>query len=157
MEIYMRNIKPILLYESRKRTRDCMATEKEIGWFRSLAGERVWLGCEALPQAAYVASYMHQCVPRLMIEQIVQANGMLKKIKDLKASVKFRAPEHELPDAVVTTFSDAAYNISRTKQYGQTGFVMGMLYMVKEKRSAISYFRLGKFKAEKGLPIFTRC
>ena len=137
MEKYRGNIKPILLDESRKRNRDYMATEKEIGWFRSLAGELVWLGCGALPQAAYVASYMQQCVPRLKIEQIVQTNGMLNELKDLKANVKFRAPEHELSDAVDTTFSDAAFNISRTKQYGQTGFVLGILYKVKGKKDQL--------------------
>lgn len=43
---------------------------------------------------------------------------MLKKMKDLKALVMFRRPSSMEISATINSFSDAAFNILRTKQYG---------------------------------------
>ena len=50
---------------------------------------------------------MQKCIPRLKVEHILQANGMIKELKDLKAWVKFKAPQRYPIDATVNSFSDA--------------------------------------------------
>lgn len=45
----------------------------------------MWFGGGALPLAAFVGSFMQHYVPYLKVEHIVQANGMLKKLKDFEA------------------------------------------------------------------------
>ena len=74
MDGYMHAISQIQLDKPRLKMSQARATPKEIAMFREVAGELVWLGGGALPQAAYVGSYMQQCVPYLKIEHIIQAN-----------------------------------------------------------------------------------
>ena len=86
----MHAMSQIQLDKPRLKMSQARATPKEIAMFRAVAGELVWLGGGALPQAAYVGSYMQQCVTYLKIEHIIQANGMLKELKDLKAQIVYK-------------------------------------------------------------------
>lgn len=137
MDRYMHEIGQIQLDKTRTKSMQARATAKEVAAFRAVAGELVWLGGGALPQAAYVGSYMQQCVPYLKIEHIVQANGMLKELKDLKAEITYQKIGGEVTAATIESFSDAAFNISRAKQYGQTGLIVGILFNVKGKDDAV--------------------
>lgn len=129
MEEYLMEMQPIEISPERKKHRMEKATEAEIGAFRALAGEFVWIGSSSVPQAAYIGSWMQQRVPNLRVEELVQANGMLKEAREMKADIMFRPPADNTNKVVVTTFSDAAFNISQSATYGQTGIVCGIRFV----------------------------
>lgn len=126
MNAYVRNMKYIEIPTERKKHRLDKATDDERNAFRSMAGEFIWAGSGALPPAAYIGSWMQQRVPSLTVEDILQANGMLKEMRELKADIIYRTPVGVIKKVVVTSFSDAAFNISKSTQYGQTGLVTGI-------------------------------
>lgn len=72
---------------------------------------------------------MQQRVPRLTVEDLVQANGMLKEMRDFKAEITYRSPEGSINKVIETSFSDAAFNISKSTQYAQTGLVTGIRFI----------------------------
>ena len=137
MDGYMHEIKHMHVDKARSKSGQSRATPREVAAFRAVAGELVWLGGGALPQAAYVGSYMQQCVPYLKVDHVVQANGMLKELKDLKAEILYKCLGGDVAEATIESFSDAAFNISRAKQYGQTGLIVGLRYLVKGRTDAI--------------------
>lgn len=60
---------------------------------------------------------------------LVQANGMLKEARERKADIMFRPPADNTNKVVVTTFSDAAFNISQSATYWKTGIVCGIRFV----------------------------
>lgn len=134
---YMHAIEHMHVDKARSKSGQSRATTREVAAIRAVAGELVWLGGGALPQAAYVGSYMQQCVPYLKIDHIVQANGMLKELKDLKAEILYKNLWVDIAEATIESFSDAAFNISRAKQYGKTGLIVGIRYMMKGRTEAM--------------------
>ena len=137
MDGYMHAISQIQLDKLRLKMSQARATPKEIAMFRAVAGELVWLGGGALPQAAYIGSYTQQRVPYLKIEHIIQANGMLKELKDLKAQIVYKTLQGDIAMERVESLSDATFNISRAEQYGQTGLIVGISLQVKGKSETI--------------------
>lgn len=129
MENYMSEMTPIDISPERKKHRMALATDTEKESFRSLAGEFVWIGSSAVPHASYIGSWMQQKVPRLNIDDVIQANGMLKEMKEMKASITFKTPSDDVEKVVVTSFSDAAFNVTKSSQYGQTGIICGIRYV----------------------------
>lgn len=107
MDQYMYEIDLIMLDKSILIERESNATVKETAAFRSMSGELVWLGCAALPPAAYVGSCMQQCVPFLKVEPLSQANGILKELNELKSEIRFKKHIGLVHKAAVLSFSDA--------------------------------------------------
>lgn len=128
MEAYMASIKPIPVQPGRRKQPDCRATESEIESYRSLAGAMIWAGSGALPQAAYIGSAMQQQVPSLKVRDICEGNGMLKEMRDLKPIISFPRPSDKVKKVSIRSFSDAAFNITKKSQYGQTGIIIGLEY-----------------------------
>lgn len=126
METYMEAIPSIPVPTARRKQHDEKATKSEVAQYRSLAGAMIWAGSGALPQAAYVGSEMQQRIPSLKVHDLCEANGMLKEMRDLKPIVAFPKPNKEIKTATITSFSDAAFNISKKNQYGQTGILTGL-------------------------------
>lgn len=60
------------------------ASTMEVKEYRELAGEMIWIGSAALPQAAYVGSSMQQRVPLLKESDLLSARGLLKEMRDLR-------------------------------------------------------------------------
>lgn len=129
MEEYLREVKCIDIPAERKKHRLDKVTDSERAAFRSLAGEFVWAGSGALPPASFIGSWMQQRVPRLTVDDLIQANGMLKEMRDMKAEVFYRSPKVQIKKVVVTSFTDAAFNITKSTQYGQTGLVCGIRFV----------------------------
>lgn len=129
MENYLREMEPISLTAERKSHLMERDIERESNAFRSLAGEFVWIGSSAVPHASYIGSWMQQKVPMLKIEDIVQANGMLKEKKEMSATVTFLPPPYDVTKVVITSFSDAAFNVTQSTHDGQTGIVNGIRYI----------------------------
>lgn len=129
MEAYMGEVKYIDISPERKKHRLDKTTDAEKAAFRSMAGEFVWAGSGTLPPASFIGSWMQQRVPRLTVEDLIQANGMLKEMRDMRAEVIYRSPKARIQRVVVTSFSDAAFNITNSTQYGQTGIVCGIRFV----------------------------
>jgi len=126
MEAYMSHVKPLDIDRIQRKKRMEKVSDKELSTYQVLAGELVWIGCGALPQAAFAGSSMQQSMPRLTVEDLRDANSTLKELKDLPAIVKFRTPPMHTSHADVFSFSDAAFNVSSTQIYGQTGLITGI-------------------------------
>lgn len=89
----MESIIPIPIISARRKQPDERTTLAETSSFRPLAGELIWAGSGTLPQAAYVGTTMKQCIPRLQVKDLCDANGIDKEMKELKPCITF--PENE--------------------------------------------------------------
>ena len=127
MQQYMSRVQPILLSRSRSKQREHFATNEELHKYLHLAGTLNFLGKGALPPASFVTSKMLQKSGKLTVTAIIDANAMVKEIYRLSPTLQFRCPnESEENDPFLCTFSDAAYNISSSHTYGQTGIFSGL-------------------------------
>lgn len=113
MEQYMRDMIPVDISPERKNHRMEPETESEKKNFRSLAGEFVWIGTISIPHASYIGSWMQQKVPMLIVDDLVQENGILK---EMNADITFIPPHDEVENMVATSFSDAVFNVKRSSQ-----------------------------------------
>eukprot|EP00737_Agarophyton_chilense_P002296 gb/GEZJ01002606.1/.p2 GENE.gb/GEZJ01002606.1/~~gb/GEZJ01002606.1/.p2 ORF type:complete len:228 (+),score=26.32 gb/GEZJ01002606.1/:1554-2237(+) len=116
-----------------------VSTEYERKMFRKMAGEMIWLGSGALPQAAYVGSAMQQKLPRLTVRDIMEGNKILTEISRLQPVITFRRQSSLVTDVEIVTFSGAAFNVAATQMYGQTGLVTGLRYRT-EDGDATTYY-----------------
>lgn len=129
MNSFLSKLNPIPINKHRRKQVHERSTPNEIELFRSLAGALLWLGSAVMPQASCIASFMQQKVTRLRVKDITDANARLKELRDIKASIRFITPASGLRSEIsVTSFSDAAFNISTCQSYGQTGMVVGLLF-----------------------------
>ena len=122
---YIKQLKDIALSRARRKQRDEKATEAEISMFRSVTGTLLWLGKGVLPPAAYACSALQQKIVGLRVSHLMEANTMIREILKLNPMILFRRPE-SIEEAIICTFSDAAYNISSAKSYGQSGIFAGL-------------------------------
>lgn len=133
MDSYVQSICFIKVSPARRKFRKEATTEKEVHDYRTLAGEFLWLVSATLPQASYFASYMQQQIPRLTVAELIEANSILKSLKDLNAVLKYRVPGNT-DNVDVLTFSDDSFNISKSTRYSQTGFLT-VVYFNDDKRT----------------------
>lgn len=139
MSEYLKNISPTII--SPGATRDLeKATDTEIQDFRRLAGELLWLGSSALPQAAYFGSLLQQRVPNLTKAHILEANRALTQLKRLDATVTFKTPPVNPKEVELVSFSDASFNITSRQVYGQTGGIAGIRYIKPGDDARIIHF-----------------
>lgn len=82
----------------------------------------LWLGNGVLPPAAYASSAMQQRLSFLKVGHLIEANEMVREIKNLEPVVLFRRAD-TAAQTMLNTFSDASFNISTRKSYGQTGVI----------------------------------
>lgn len=136
MDTYMESIKPLNLPRARRKEAMDKATPQEYKAYRSLAGSIIWAGNGSLPQAAFVGSYMQQIAPRLRVQDLTEANKMLKEIRDLEPRIMFPILKADVERLDVWTFSDASFNIVAGRDYGQTGIVTGIKVRGKDGESA---------------------
>lgn len=124
---YLERLKPIVLSRERRKQRMEIATQTELKQYRSLACTLMYLGNSVLPQAAYATSALQQWIGRVNVERLVIANEMLKEILSLKPWVTFRQPPNaaNIKEVLISSFSDASFNLSSSSGYGQTGVLTG--------------------------------
>lgn len=67
-----------------------------------------------------MAFFLKQLLPYLEVKHLIKANSMLHHLNSLRASIKYRKPS-SFDQIILTTFSDAPFNISISTSYGQTG------------------------------------
>lgn len=65
MQEYVKSIRPLNISAQRKTMLQDNASEHGRKLYRKMAGEMIWLGSDALPQAAHFGSAMQQLLPQL--------------------------------------------------------------------------------------------
>lgn len=136
MQGYADSIKGMKLSNTRKAMTKEVAQPSEIRSCLQAAGELIWLGCGALPQAAYVASLMQQRMSRLTVSLLIDANKMLHELRNLRAVINFRRLNGKTTAVDIVSFSDASFNLSPNQIYGQTGIVTGLRYRTQNDATA---------------------
>lgn len=66
------------------------------------------------PPASFICSWMQQRVKCLTVEDLVQANGIVKEMRDMRAEVIYWISKAQIVIFVVTNFSYAAFNIKKS-------------------------------------------
>lgn len=102
--------------------------------FRKLAGRQIWLDTGILPQALLIGYIMQRCMPTIKVEYLLEGNQMLKEIKLLTAAVYFKPSDEKIRIIGIKTFSDAPFNISTARTYGQSGTVSVLSSLTDEGR-----------------------
>lgn len=126
MSDYLNSIKPLEITRSRRKESDLRTTEKEYDAYRSLEGTIIWGGNGTLPQASFLASNMQQTAPKLKVSDVIEANKMLKELKDMQPTINLNKMKMYMNKVEVWTFSDASFNITSGREYGQTGIITGI-------------------------------
>lgn len=126
MNSYMSKLQLMELSRERKKQVECDATPMELTEYRNRCGIILWLGNGVLPQASFVSSLMQQYVGKLKVGDIRRANEMIKEIRNLSPVICYRRPSQVVTNAEVCLFSDAAFNVTSSRDYGQTGLVAGL-------------------------------
>ena len=128
MDAYVTAIPFLFVDRDRRKEQGEKATQKEFKCFRSLAGALVWLGSGTLPQASCFGSLLHQQLLRLSVRHLCDANRIVKEIKDMRPTIRLNKPPQTIVKAQVLSFSDAAFNVTSSRDYGQTGIACGIEY-----------------------------
>lgn len=124
-EEYLTAISPINVNRGRRKEWNATATKREISEYRRLAGSLCWLGKAVLPQAALAGSILQQKIDSLKVSNLINANTVLKEVKDMKPTLRFNHNSTS-EKCRILTFSDASFNISSKQVYGQTGIITGI-------------------------------
>lgn len=127
MDSYMENLKPIVLSGSRRKMQSSLVDPNEVSTYRSLSGVLAWIGYATLPEAALASSLLQQRKSRRTVSDLCEANNMLKKLKKLNPSIYYEKPQRRKATATYS-FSHAAFSISKSQSYGQTGIINGLLF-----------------------------
>lgn len=138
MNSYMKQFSEIPLSRYRRKQPKDKANEREMTEFRSLAGTLPWLGKGVLPLPAYNSSVLQQKLAFLKAGHLVEANAIVRDIKKLQHAIVFHQPT-SVVNAILNTFSDASFNISSRKSYGQTGLISGLRIMWNDGTKLFSH------------------
>lgn len=82
MSVYMNELEYMHVTRERRKQTSGKATEKEYKAYRSLVGSIIWAGNGSLPHAPYMGSSMQQREPYLRVQDLVEAEKMLKQAED---------------------------------------------------------------------------
>lgn len=121
MKEYMSSIKSLDVTRARRKQVTEKATENEYKAYRSLAGSIIWEGNGTIPQSSYVGSYLKETAPRLRIQDLTEANKILKELKDPQPVILFQKTSAPATNVEAWTFSDVSFDITYGREYGQTG------------------------------------
>lgn len=72
---------------------------------------------------------MQQRMPYLTVGALLETKRIVNELHDQDPSLLFlqRKGQFQMEDIGITTFSDAAFNISSTQSYGQTGIITAIV------------------------------
>ena len=138
MEAYMERAEPIPLERDRRKNQESPLTPEELKQYRGLAGVLNWAGRAAIPVGCYAASDMQQKLGLVRVKHICSANGMLAEIQKLNPVVLYKHPRKTVTRIFIPSFSDASFNVSPARSYGQSGFVTGIAYL-QEGSNSLEY------------------
>lgn len=81
-----------------------------------------------MPQATYVASSMQKWTLRITVGYVIDANIILKELRDPRPIILYKKPPLIVRKWFIATYSDAAFNVTKSSSYGQTRFVSGLQF-----------------------------
>ena len=114
-----------MVVNNRRKEPHSRASASEISEFRSVCGSLLWLGKGVLPPAVYRNSVIQQIIRDHCVAHLLEASDIVRGIRKLHPSILY--PDcHHIINAVVSPFSDASFNTTSRKSYGQTGLVQGI-------------------------------
>lgn len=123
MHQYWKRIHTITMTATRRKQKHALANPNETLRFRSLAGTLIFLGNFVLPQAVLEVSLMQQRLAKLTLSNLIDANVMTGKLRNLLFVIRFRRTL-KFTQVSLVTFSDASH--TEEKGYSQTGFITGI-------------------------------
>lgn len=88
-------------------------------------------------QASLLGSCMQQRVPRLRVHHLTDGNHDHHELKQLTSVIQIRRPRQPVEYVSVYIFSDASFNITSMKQFGQSGIITGL--MVESESDALHF------------------
>ena len=132
MEAYMERVVSIPVERERRKSQDSPMTKRELTQYRGLAGMMNWAGRAAVPVACFAASEMQQKLADARVKHLCSANGMVAEVRKLPPRVLYKSPRSAVVESSIAGFSDAAFNTSAARSYGQSGFVAGIAYRERD-------------------------
>lgn len=70
---------------------------------------------------------MQQSAAHLKVHHIVEANNMLKELKDMEPMIRFRKVEHPVRKMEIWNYSDASFIITAGRDYEPTGIIIASM------------------------------
>lgn len=70
---------------------------------------------------------MKQNTPNPTVRHVIEANRMVKELKDLSSTITFRRTEGKPKDMKIWNYPDAPLNVVAGRGYGQIGIVTGLM------------------------------
>lgn len=143
MERYAAGLSRIERSCARRMSVAAKADASKILLFCRHAEEILWLGCAASPGGCYMASIMKQHIWTLKVLDIVRANEAVKLQSHTGPRIYFQNPNEangETGSFSIGPYADAAINVSALGSYGQTGIVVGIVFLERCERH--KFYRL---------------
>lgn len=108
----------------RRKESSILLNELEMSSFRSINSSIGWLGTAASPFCAFYASHLQQKVPNTTVHDLISQINSVRLLKKLGSTIKYKRPlENKSYPLSILVFADA----SRNEDYGQLGYVAGLL------------------------------
>lgn len=136
----MDQINIIPMAKSRRQQYNDKAKEAEYAIYTSPAGPVMWAGNGTLMQASFVGSYFQPNALYLKVHHIIEANKMVKEMKDLAPTMGLRKVSGNVKNIEIWNYSGDSFNISSGRDYRQTGLIMEMMEMMIESSNCESLF-----------------
>lgn len=76
-----------------------------------------------MPQESFIGSSLQQNALQLRVSHIIEANKVRKEMTDLSPMIKYREIRGNVKNIEIWNYSDASFNISAGRDYGQTGMI----------------------------------
>ena len=126
MEEFANSISALSMTRERRKQQDDPVTADELQTYQSLAGKLNWLGHSVTPHYAFAASYLQQSIGDLRVKHLVQANAILREVRNYAPILIYGRPDR-ITETTLCTFADASFPKISGSVYGQSGVVCGLV------------------------------
>lgn len=141
----MGSLNPLDLFRSRIKESDHKSTEQLYATYRLLAGSIMCAGNGSVPQASFIATYIHQTASRLRGRDLTESKKINNQ-RDLYPIFTFRKIDITAKDVEAWTFSYTSFNVSAKTDYGQTGIFIGIHARNQLQKNDFHIFDWSNFK-----------
>ena len=107
-DAYIDSIQYINISDTRLSDREARLTPEEVTSLREAIGQLNWLSCVTRPDISFDVSVLSSNVKEATISDLLQANKVIKRVKNERSFIKFS--ELDLDSLHIVSFSDASYN-----------------------------------------------
>ena len=125
MQIYLDDVKPILITKTRRSTNDATVTGAEKSELMSLVGQLAWVTRESLPQIAFDVSDLQQRFDVATVTELVRASTVIRQAKKLVLTNDLKFVSINLDQATFISVTDASF-AGQPKGTSQMGLAVPM-------------------------------